>query len=1070
MRNLKKVLSLVLCVAMMLSVMVMSTGATSFSDEDEFSPQYKEAAEVLTGMGVMQGYEDGSYFLPQRNITRAQVATLIYRAVTGDVNDTQTDLYKDWNKFKDVPSTDWSAGYVNYCANGEIIKGFTPDTFGPLKNVTGYQVLAMILRAIGYDANDEFTGEGWEVRTATTAKEIGLLDNVQDTTLGVAASRELVAELIFQAMNVPMVKYNLIVKDYVPVKGNETLGEQQFDLAVADYTDDWGRPSTVWYADNDKANDEYDEDDETVYADIAIDPVATYDVATSQCDIATALDVNKTAKVDIYTNGVLKENVTINATATKAMLGGQGTLLEVYDYTDGDDNQVNRLVIVDTYLAEVTDVVTTRTDAAGHPSRDALIELHVYNDGKTMADKNYQTVYLTNDENFSYAEGDMVLVNAVSGKDGDIATTSKNVLGISGKKDVADTLDILQVAESMVGSQSKLFWNDQKHEINGTTYNDAARFYLDEASRDQEANHTWYFDQFGNLIGASDVISGNYAVLKNIQWIVVPGEDGYAQATLVDFDGNETKATIDTIDGDSDTPFAAWDNKDYTPDYNDDTLAVGFGSGSTTLTISDELASNTALNGYALYRVDTNLDGTVSLQGYSVIDYATGVKITTDASALQDSRDNQVISVNDNTQYMVKDGNTYDVYTGTANIPSIKNADVFYCDVNGDKIADYVYVKDGALESMNGDHVLYVTEKSYSKVVDDTTYVMENVILDGVDNSQVTVQNENLAKELAAGQGKTFVATFTEGEVTDVDLSIVTAAAVATPEDSQVIYLGDAVTVTGNTMISEYVDATSHEKTSYRVNNAVVCGEDVALTTSDLEGYGVWVVYTDDAYNTVSHVYVGEALSEDTGATVDVTYNTNKTMAATLKDTTFTAILPDGSKMNKWVATAESDLATIKDVSGDTSIDAGTFTVVAENGAQKTYTVNVTEPAANQAVNMIESVTLNTDSHILTVPTSYETAAEAVNNAVKITMTTDETQAYKLAVTTKTVNGGVHAYGAIQGYGDKAAALACALDKDDAANTLNGTHNFTTVGEGYYVVIMTEVNDDVAYHAYYFGK
>ena len=80
---------------MMLSVMVMSTGATSFSDEDEFSPQYKEAAEVLTGMGVMQGYEDGSYFLPQRNITRAQVATLIYRAVTGDVKDTQTDLYTD---------------------------------------------------------------------------------------------------------------------------------------------------------------------------------------------------------------------------------------------------------------------------------------------------------------------------------------------------------------------------------------------------------------------------------------------------------------------------------------------------------------------------------------------------------------------------------------------------------------------------------------------------------------------------------------------------------------------------------------------------------------------------------------------------------------------------------------------------------------------------------------------------------------------------------------------------------------------------------------------------------------
>ena len=134
---------------------------------------------------------------------------------------------------------------------------------------------------------------------------------------------------------------------------------------------------------------------------VPIDPVATYDVATSECDIATALDEDgKNIPVEIYDNGVDKDD-TINATATKAMLGGQGTQIAVYDYTDANDNQVNRLVIVDTYLAEVTDVVTTRTDAAGHPSRDALIELHVYNDGKTMADKHYQTVYLTNDENFS---------------------------------------------------------------------------------------------------------------------------------------------------------------------------------------------------------------------------------------------------------------------------------------------------------------------------------------------------------------------------------------------------------------------------------------------------------------------------------------------------------------------------------------------------------------------------------------------------------------------------------------------------------------------------------------------
>ena len=223
----KKVLSLVLCVAMLLSVMVMGTGA-AFTDEDDFSPQYAEAAEVLTGMKVMQGYDDGS-FLPQRNITRAQVATLIYRAVTGDVNDTQTGLYTDWDKFDDVQADDWFAGYVNYCANGELIKGFTPDTFGPNKNVTGYQVLAMILRAVGYDQNDEFTGSGWEIRTASIAESLGILDNVQDATLGQPATRELVAELIFQAMIVPTVEYT-VAFGYQPVWPRETLGEREFGL------------------------------------------------------------------------------------------------------------------------------------------------------------------------------------------------------------------------------------------------------------------------------------------------------------------------------------------------------------------------------------------------------------------------------------------------------------------------------------------------------------------------------------------------------------------------------------------------------------------------------------------------------------------------------------------------------------------------------------------------------------------------------------------------------------------------------------------------------------------------
>uniref|UniRef100_UPI003A951FF8 S-layer homology domain-containing protein n=1 Tax=Evtepia gabavorous TaxID=2211183 RepID=UPI003A951FF8 len=66
MRNLKKVLSLVLCVAVMLSVMVMGAGA-AFSDQDKI--ENKEAVDMCAALNIIGGYPDGSY-KPEGNIKR----------------------------------------------------------------------------------------------------------------------------------------------------------------------------------------------------------------------------------------------------------------------------------------------------------------------------------------------------------------------------------------------------------------------------------------------------------------------------------------------------------------------------------------------------------------------------------------------------------------------------------------------------------------------------------------------------------------------------------------------------------------------------------------------------------------------------------------------------------------------------------------------------------------------------------------------------------------------------------------------------------------------------------------
>lgn len=215
MRNLKKFLALALAMVMAFSLMVTANAAhagTQYGDEGDITPAFSEAVEVLTGMGVFQG--DSGSFRPASNITRAEVAAIIYRLATGDTGTDKMDLYTTRHPFTDVRSDAWYAGYVGYLYNAKIIKGTTATTFNPAGSVTGYEVLAMILRAVGYDKNNEFTGATWTVEVASTATNLGILRDIDSThygdTLHLASRRDVVASMLFRtAAYVPMVQYTL---------------------------------------------------------------------------------------------------------------------------------------------------------------------------------------------------------------------------------------------------------------------------------------------------------------------------------------------------------------------------------------------------------------------------------------------------------------------------------------------------------------------------------------------------------------------------------------------------------------------------------------------------------------------------------------------------------------------------------------------------------------------------------------------------------------------------------------------------------------------------------------------
>ena len=379
----KKLLAMVLALVMTLSLAVSANAA--FKDDKSISDDYAEAVAVLNGMGVFKGYEDGS-FQPAGDITRAEVSAIVYRVYTQDVKDAKASMYATYNKFSDMAGASWAAGYIGYCANASLVKGYPDGTFKPSGKVTGYEVLAMILRAVGYDKNNEFSGADWALHVAQTAQQLGVLDNVAKTTdLNAPASHELVAELLFQGIQKAQVTYTSAfgyVTDKVIGTKTNSLGEKNFKLVGKADADSFDRPAPKWTCNvGDKS---------TL---VVAKADASYTTKVDECDIAKDLGITSSKKIEAaYIDGKSKtvtdptvttdRNGAIDPKNTTSLVGAQGRLTEVYDM----DSAGYRFVEINTYLAKVTKVTAASTDRNGHVT-DATVDRKVYQVNDTGIDK-----------------------------------------------------------------------------------------------------------------------------------------------------------------------------------------------------------------------------------------------------------------------------------------------------------------------------------------------------------------------------------------------------------------------------------------------------------------------------------------------------------------------------------------------------------------------------------------------------------------------------------------------------------------------------------------------------------
>ena len=200
----KKVLSLVLCVAMMLSVMVVGAGA-AFSDQS--SIKNTEAVDMCTALNIIGGYPDGS-FKPEGNITRAEVTKMICVALNGGKDPNVTT--NTTPTFSDVRGTSaaWAEGYIESCYAQGIISGVGGGRFNPAGNVTGTELAKMLLVALGYNSDNEgFTGNAWATNVNVRASQKGLYEGLESLDTSAALTRDNAAQMVWNALQAYEVEY-----------------------------------------------------------------------------------------------------------------------------------------------------------------------------------------------------------------------------------------------------------------------------------------------------------------------------------------------------------------------------------------------------------------------------------------------------------------------------------------------------------------------------------------------------------------------------------------------------------------------------------------------------------------------------------------------------------------------------------------------------------------------------------------------------------------------------------------------------------------------------------------------
>ena len=712
----KKFLSLVLALVMTMSLVTVSAGAKDFTDDSEIT--YKEAVDVISALGVVDGYSGGD-FRPDDVLTRGAAAKIICNLILGPT--TASALSAGTAPFKDVPVTNTFAGYITYCSQQGIISGYADGTFRPTGTLSGNAFMKMLLGALGYDSSIEgYTGANWTVSVIKQAVGIGLDDGNDEFVGSKAVTRQEAALYAFNMLQATMVEYDqqntIVVGDitinttssrsdvenngksdkYINSDGKMQFAEKYFtDLRLDDSgEDDFARPSNVWTLKSDEIGT------------YAKDADATYTTKVEVGDIYKDLGLNKTVAKDdvsVYVDGVSSKDhpnmkdqlpVAIKKGDDDTKFGANGVLTEVF--YDEDDGTVT-ITEVNTYVGQVS------KNVAATSKKDAYVVVSTLD---VVPSESGNLEFETNEE----FEEDAYVLYTYS--------------------EAAEEVKSVAAAEEVSGTVTKVINKASDDENKGLTIADTAyktsRTVSGELLGDVSVknDYTVYLDAYGYVIyiEEEELTAQDYALVL-------------ATANKSDFVGK--KAELLFADG---TTKVVTTEKDYSNDIADKTI-VTYKVDSDNVYTLKEVSSKQDKGGYNKTVKETDISNFVLKNDKASINV-----------------DGTAVTANSKTLFVVQDtedADEYTAYTGIKNAPSItaasgkdRQVDVYYFCKNGSMVTVMFIMPESKVDvEDDSSKMLFLAGESVSDLIHDADddYFEYNAVVNG------EITTVKVAEELGDG-------------------------------------------------------------------------------------------------------------------------------------------------------------------------------------------------------------------------------------------------------------------------------------------------------------------------------